>query len=69
MYEQYVNSDEQCMNSDFCLYAVNSREITVHVQEKKKKKKKQNVKLKTQQSAQSKHSQYSTDISLNWCRI
>ena len=39
MYEQYVNSDEQCMNSDFCLYTMNSSEITVHVQEKKKKKK------------------------------
>ena len=64
MYEQYVNSDEQCMNSDFCLCTVNSSEITVHVQEKKKeKKRKQNVKLKTQQWAQSKHSQYSTDIS------
>ena len=50
MYEQYVNSDEQCMNSDFCLRTMNSSEITVHVQEKKKKKKrKQNVKLKTQQ--------------------
>ena len=42
MYEQYVNSDEQCMNSDFCLRTMNSSEITVHVQEEKKKKK-QNV--------------------------
>ena len=37
------NSDEQCVNSDFCLCTVNPCEVTIHVQEKKKKR--QNVKL------------------------
>ena len=40
MYEQYVNSDEQYMNSDFFLYTVNPYEITVHAKEEKKKKSK-----------------------------
>ena len=38
MYEQYVNSDEQCINSDFCLCTMNSSEITVHAHKKEKKK-------------------------------
>ena len=41
-----VNSDEQCVNSDFRPCTVNPCEITVHAQEKKKKKS-ENVKLKT----------------------
>ena len=36
------NSDEQCVNSDFCLCTVNPCEVTIHTQ---KKKKGQNVKL------------------------
>ena len=32
-----MNSNKQCMNSDFCLCTMNPCEVTVHVQEKKKK--------------------------------
>ena len=31
-----MNSDKQCVNSDFCLLTVNPCEVTVHAQEKKK---------------------------------
>ena len=33
------NSDEQCVNSDFCLCTVNPCEVTIHTQKKKKKAK------------------------------
>ena len=45
---------EQCINSDFCL--LHSELMWGYCSRRKKKKK--NVKLKTQQSAQSKHSLY-----------
>ena len=53
MCEQYVNSAWTVINSAWTMMPY---EVTVHAQKKKKKKKRQNMKLKTQESAQSKHS-------------
>ena len=52
MCEQYVNSAWTVINSAWTMMPY---EVTVHAQ-KKKKKKRQNMKLKMQESAQSKHS-------------
>ena len=46
MREQYVNSDEQCINSDFVPCTVNPCEVTIYAQGKKKKTE-ENVKVKT----------------------
>ena len=46
-----MNSDKQCVNSDFCPCTVNQCEITVHAQEKKKNLKKRGRRIQLNPNA------------------